>query len=725
MRITSDAPGSNPSAGHRDNVFDVDRPAAAVPVSTRSDGHQDNVFDEDRPAAAAPISTPSAGHRDNVFDVDRPTAAPPAAARWGSDLMADMLRALGVEFVALTPGASFRGLHDSLVNHLGNANPELLLAVHEESAVAIAHGYARVTGRPMAVVLHSNVGLMHATMAIFNAWCDRVPILLLGGVGPMDAVQRRPWVDWIHTARDLGALVRGYTKWDDQPSSVEAALEAFVRAHQIAMTPPQAPVYVCLDASLQEQAVDVPVPLPPLDRFRLPSIAEPPADVVDRVADALSKAARPLMLVGRASTNIEDWQRRVELAERLDARVLTDLKTGATFPTAHRLHPFPPGIFASGDGASLIREADVILSLDWVDLAGTLKLACGGQWPAATIVQCSPEQYLHNGWSMDYQGLPAADIAMLASPDALVRLLLERLPQRKTVRDTMTEGGPAPARHGPSTDSGTRALGDGGTTASARAGTATSVHGGAASPHPGSTASEHAGGVPSAHADKVARDAGTAASTPGARGLAIEALARITSEVLSAHHPSYIRLPLGWPGQYCRFAHPLDYIGFDGAGGIGSGPGMAVGAALALRHTDRLPVAVLGDGDFLMGVTAVWTGVHYRVPLLIVVANNHSFFNDELHQERTARVRGRPIENRWIGMRMNDPPLDLARLAEGQGALGIGPVDTTEVYASSLASAIEQVKTGVTCVIDVQVVPEYARAVSSALLRHIPGERKQ
>ena len=188
--------------------------------------------------------------REARIGVDRPQPAAPSTSRWGSDAIASLLRALDFEFIALCPGASFRGLHDSLVNHLGNTRPEILLVLHEEHAVAIAHGYARVTGRPMAVALHSNVGLMHATMAIFNAWCDRVPMLLLGGVGPMDAMQRRPWVDWIHTARDLGALVRGYTKWDDQPASVPAALEAIMRACQITTTSPAGPVYVCLDAGL-------------------------------------------------------------------------------------------------------------------------------------------------------------------------------------------------------------------------------------------------------------------------------------------------------------------------------------------------------------------------------------------------------------------------------------------------------------------------------------------
>ena len=156
--------------------------------------------------------------------------APHTGPGFGSDSIADLLRALDFDYIALTPGASFRGLHDSLVNYLGNKKPKILLCVHEEHAVAIAHGYARVTGKPMAVALHANVGLMHATMAIFNAWCDRIPIFMLGGVGPMDAVKRRPWVDWIHTSRDLGALIRGYTKWDDQPGSITAALESMVRA---------------------------------------------------------------------------------------------------------------------------------------------------------------------------------------------------------------------------------------------------------------------------------------------------------------------------------------------------------------------------------------------------------------------------------------------------------------------------------------------------------------
>ncbi len=586
-----------------------------------------------------------------------PAEAPQSNTRlFGSDPIASMLRALDFPYIALTPGASFRGLHDSLVNHLGNTRPELLLCIHEEHAVAIAHGWTRVTGKPMAVALHANVGLMHATMAIFNAWCDRVPMLLLGAVGPMDAVHRRPWVDWIHTATDLAALVRGYTKWDNQPGSVPAALEAMLRGYHIATAEPKGPVYICLDATLQEQPVDPAIELPRMARFRAGGPADPAREDVAAAAEILRGAQRPAILMGRVSRQREDWDKRVALAERFGARVLTDLKNGATFPTGHPLHPFPPGLYVTPEAGALIREADAILALDWIDLGGTVRQACAGQLPAAKIIHCSLDQYIHNGWSMDYQALPPADIAMLASPDRLVERLLEEAPPRPRPKAAPARA-PAPER-GPDTIAGR---------------------------------------------------------------LSVQALARTVTDTLAPHNPAYIRLPLGWPGDCCRFDDPLDYVGFDGGGGIGSGPGMAVGAALALRGSGRLPVAVLGDGDYLMGLTALWTAAHYRIPVLVIVANNESFFNDELHQERIARIRGRPVENRSIGLRMSDPPNDLAMLARGQGAFGIGPVTGVDQLTSALDDAVRRTRAGAACVIDASVAPEYSRAMSSTLLRQIPS----
>src|SRR5438128_6633193 len=317
------------------------------------------------------------GNQGRVDEVlrDVPAAVPETREHWGSDGIAAMLRALDIPYLALNPGASYRGLHDSIVNYLGNERPQMLLCLHEEAAVAIAHGYARTSGRMMGAVLHSNVGLMHGTMAIFNAWCDRVPMLILGATGPWDAARRRPWIDWIHTAADQGALVRGYTKWDNQPGSVPAAYDALLRAAQMAMTAPCGPTYVNLDAALQESKLGELPALPDPSRFRAAAPPRPAPELVGRAADLLSGAAAPVILVGRGDRTIESWRARVALAEKLRARVVTDLKPGASFPTRHPLHVGPPGTYLSEAAVRVVREADVVLALDWIDLAGTFKQA--------------------------------------------------------------------------------------------------------------------------------------------------------------------------------------------------------------------------------------------------------------------------------------------------------------------------------------------------------------
>src|SRR6476469_4311862 len=234
-------------------------PGGRGPAETVSSNRSDSA--KTRPANGGTLSA-----------FDRPVPAGVNAAGFGSDVVADALRATDIPYIALNPGASYRGLHDSLVNYLGNERPQMLLCLHEESAVAIAHGYAKVTGKAMAAAVHSNVGLMHATMAFFNAWCDRMPVIVLGATGPVDAAKRRPWIDWIHTARDQGALVRNYTKWDDQPASPATIRESILRAGWIANTTPQGPVYINLDAELQEAKITE--PLPPIDPARLmPQVA--------------------------------------------------------------------------------------------------------------------------------------------------------------------------------------------------------------------------------------------------------------------------------------------------------------------------------------------------------------------------------------------------------------------------------------------------------------------
>ena len=574
--------------------------------------------------------------------VETPTVAPPAERRvaWGSDAIAELLHRLELPYLSLNPGASYRGLHDSLVNHLGNERPTMIVCLHEEHAVALAHGYAKVSGRPMAVALHSNVGLMHATMAIFNAFCDRVPMVVIGATGPLDAAQRRPWIDWIHTAADQGALVRDYVKWDDQPGSIAAAIESLVRADALTRSYPSAPVYVCLDAALQEAPLSEPPAFPDLARHRPAPPPAPGESVVQEIARLLAGAQRPIILAGRVSRDDAAWDARVTLAERLQACVITDLKVGAAFPSEHRLHPVAPGTFLPAGAAELLRAADIVLALDWVDLGGTLRAAWGDAPVSAQVISASDDAALHNGWSKDHFALATVDHAVRAHPDLLVDALLAH-----TVARAATPGWPPPA-------------------------------------------------APA-----------TADERDSAGAITVAQLAGALRSALAGRSACLARVPLGWAGEDWSFDGPLDYLGQDGGAGLGSGPGMAVGAALALAESERIAVAVLGDGDFLMGATALWSAARYGLALLVVVANNGSYLNDEIHQERVARTRGRPVENRWVGQQIRDPDPDLAGLARSLGLRGIGPVSERAELDGALAEAVAGVLAGEAVVVDVKVLP--------------------
>jgi thiamine pyrophosphate-dependent acetolactate synthase large subunit-like protein len=235
--------------------------------------------------------------------LDRIEGKPDDKVAWGSDIAAQMLRRFGIPFISLNPGASYRGLHDSLVNHLGNENPGIILCLHEDHSVAIAHGYAKATGEPMACVLHSNVGLLHGMMGLFNAWCDRVPMIVLGATGPVAAEKRRPWIDWIHTSRDQGAYIRSIIKWDDQPTSPDALVEAMVRGNMLTRSAPTAPIYVCLDAGFQESRLDKEPEWPDVKRFAPPKPPRPSKDALDEAVAILKSAKKPVILFGRASSS--------------------------------------------------------------------------------------------------------------------------------------------------------------------------------------------------------------------------------------------------------------------------------------------------------------------------------------------------------------------------------------------------------------------------------------
>jgi thiamine pyrophosphate-dependent acetolactate synthase large subunit-like protein len=581
--------------------------------------------------------------------LDKPEGKPDDKVAWGSDIAAQMLRRCGIRYLSLNPGASYRGLHDSLVNHLGNENPGILLCLHEDHSVAIAHGYAKATGEPMGCVLHSNVGLLHGMMGLFNAWCDRVPMIVLGATGPVDAEKRRPWIDWIHTSRDQGAFIRSIIKWDDQPSSPQALVESMTRANLATRSAPTAPVYICLDAGFQESRLDKEPEWPDMARFKAPAPPRPSKEALDEAVALLTGAQRPLIMFGRGSRSAQFWQPRIALAERLGACVVTDLKQGAMFPSDHPAHFMPPFNVLPKPARELLCEADVILALDWMDLGGALRQARNVGKVTAKVIAATLDQSLHTGANMEYQALPTVDVAMATTGDAVVAELSEAL-----------------------------------------------AKGGAKAPWKARVPGKPRGGD-----DSV---------------ITMEQIAStLRASFNDPEKVSFCTLGRGWPFDIWPIESGMTYLGKDGGGGLGSGPGLSVGAAVGLYEQGRYAISMLGDGDFCMGATAIWTAARHRIPLLVLINNNRSYFNDELHQDTVARTRGRETKNRWIGLRMENPTPDIAKLAEAQGAVGIGPVTKASDVKGALEKGVAILKKGGVCVIDFYVDPPAERQAISAL----------
>jgi benzoylformate decarboxylase len=497
---------------------------------------------------------------------------------------------------------------------------------------------------------------MHASMPIFNAWCDRTPMIIFGATGPVDAHRRRPWIDWIHTAKDQAAIVRDYTKWDDQPASPQAAVESVLRANQITRSAPYGPVYICLDAGLQEAPLTDEVLIPDAARFApAPSPAVPHASV-QKALKAINKARFPLILMGRVSRKQSDWDRRVRFAEAIGAAVLTSSNDPSAFPTPHPLHFAAPCLRPSKAATALIEKADLIISLDWLDLAGVLRLGLGAaqtQVPAdKTIIHCSVDSIRTNGWSMDHQALAAVDVPIFAEPDQFVAQLLDELDAKKT---------------------------------------------------PKVKARTEMKGIAHWNAAPLG-----ASSPSSGQPMSLWDMAMTMREFAKKRPVTFARLPIGWPGEAYEFDGPLSFMGNDGGGAVGTGPGHTIGAALALKESGRLTIGVLGDGDYLMGVSALWTASHFEIPVMIVVADNRSYYNDEMHQERVAQMRNRPAQNRWIGQRIDDPRVDLVAMARAQGFDSEAPVTTAEALAKALKRGAEVVAKGGRYFIDSVIKPGYA-----------------
>jgi thiamine pyrophosphate-dependent acetolactate synthase large subunit-like protein len=574
---------------------------------------------------------------------------------WGSDLIMDMLRILGIEYAAILPGSTFRGIHDSAVNYTANRAPELILCTHEMITVSLARGYYRATGRPMTAMLHNVVGLLNASMTIYDAWCDRAPVLILGGTGPLDSTRRRGAVDWQHTANVQGGLVREFTKWDDQPGSVADIPESLLRAYRIAVTEPAGPVYVCFDVTLQEQRLLSPMILPEIARYRPAPPAEPDRNQVKEVARLLVDAAMPVCLADRFGAHLGAVESLVKLAELL-AMPVVSLGGRTSFPTPHA-YDF------HGDQSRLLPEADVILGLDVLDLDGALRVRSGATArdrgaPATRqqqIIHLSLDELVHRGGTADYQPLPAVDVPMLIRSDVALPFILDecRSQLQGSARQRVEQRRQRLVKRQDELRLRRSQL-------------------------------------VQARSDK-------AGITETRLMVALWEAVKDLPFVFTYDHE---RMRQAAPGV-ATLSGPEVYFGYGGGAAVGAGPGVAVGAALGLKGAGKLPVAVLGDGEMLASIQALWTAAHHRVPGLWVVDNNRSYSNDEMHQHGVAVERDRPVENRGVGVRIEDPEPDFAALARGCGVDAIGPIKNAAELSVALGQAAERVGRGETMLLDV------------------------
>jgi acetolactate synthase I/II/III large subunit len=572
------------------------------------------------------------------------------APRYGSDLVVDLLRAAGVEYVALNPGATFRGLHDSLVNYQsaggGVAGPELILTTHEEIAVAMAHGYAKAKGRPMAAVVHDIVGLQHASMAIFNAFCDRAPVLVLGATGPMDATRRRPWIDWIHTALVQGTQVRDYVKLDDQPASLAALPESLLRAWRVAQTEPQGPVYVCLDAALQEQPLDAPIALPDVARYRpsAPPHADPQA--LDEAARLLVEARFPLIVAESLGRAPGATPRLCQLAEMLAAPMIDLAGESQGRPSVPGAHPLD----LTGARDEVVREADVVLALDVTSflqaLGVTDRATRETRWlrEDARVIAISLDDYAFRSWAHTFQSLAPVDLPIAADAALVLPSLLAAVERRLAGDPQASERRARAARLG------------------------------------------------ARHAALESEWRAAARLHRAARPLSPAVLAAEIWEAIKDEDWVLANgTGKGWARRLWDWLPEKSYGGSGGAG-LGYGLPAALGVALAHRGSGKVCVNLQADGDLLYVVSALYTAAHHRLPLLTVTFNNRTYGNDEEHQGAVAKTRGRPEENKVVGIRIDDPAPDFARIAHGFGVHAEGPIDNADEVGAALRRALKVVK---------------------------------
>lgn len=579
---------------------------------------------------------------------------------WGSDFIVDLLAAYGFDHVAFNPGASFRGIEESLVNYHGNTSPTVIETPHEGLSVSIAHGYAKATGEPALCLLHNVVGTLHGAMGLYNAYIDRVPVLALSGTGPMQKSHRRPWIDWIHSALIQGNLVREYVKWDDQPDHIDGVAESIIRAHRIANTEPKGPTYVTLDHGVQECALDEPMEIPDLSGFEPPTSTGPDPAGIDRAAEILVDAESPVILVDQVGDSREAVSDLVTLAEKLGAPVFDNRHRRFNFPNTHPL---------CLSGTERVEEADVILGVDIWSYGMVTKDTDRIRHENTditrddvTVIDIGNQDLEASSLFPNYYSLEEIDVPILANSEIAVGQLADAVQKRlQANEDSRRRAGERYERY----------------------------------------ATQH-----DEQRVKWLKDAEDEWDDEPISP------ARIAGEIWNVIEDEewvVVNGTLrGWPHKLWEIEEFDQYIGGgSGGGGIGYGIGAAIGGALAYADTDRVPINLQTDGDLMFYPNALWTMAHYDIPLFNVVHNNQSLYNSTNHRMKLAGYRGRDdsYESALIGTGFVDPTPDYASLAESMGVKGFGPVKDPDELGPTLARAWESVIEGHPVLVDVLSKP--------------------
>ncbi len=623
--------------------------------------------------AATTLSPPSGTPGHSPAQAQTPKANPPTAAAMraetvqpaayskmldgkpGSDFMVDVLRALDIDFCASNPTSSCRGIHESIINYGSppNKKPEFITVLHEESGTAMAHGYAKVAYKPMALLFHGTVGVQHAAMALYNAWCDRVPMIMMCG-NHMDAADRLPGVPTTHSAQDPLAMVRDFTKWDDQPVSLQHYAESMVRAYRITMTPPMEPVAISLDGHLQEHAIkpDAKLVIP---KMRVPTPPAGDSGAVKELAEMLVKAESPVLVVDRLARTDKGQGLLVQLAELLNAAVV-DQHGRQNFPNRHYLNQ----TFRS---RNVIASADVIVGMELTDFWGTVNsFADTPHQRQSSIIKpgtklasiTALDLYIRANYQ-DFQRFQQVDLAIAADAEATLPALIEE------VRRQMN--GDAKSR-----------------------------------------AERRAAVYKKAAADIDARNRENAMLAWDASPIST---ARMSAEVWNVIRNEDWALvsrdsqQSAWPHRLWNFDKPYQFIGGSGGAGVGYGLPAAVGASLAHREHGRFCVNIQQDGDALYAPGALWTSAYHKIPMLSVMHNNRGYHQEVMHVQRMANWRQRGMDRAHIGTEIDNPAPNFVKLAEGLGVKAFGPISDPKELGPVLKKAAAIVKAGEPVLVDI------------------------